>query len=678
MSTDPAAERVQSVPSVAGFRQIVDVLPAFVWCAAPDGSIAFLNRRGLDYTGFQLADVTGWSWKDTSILHPDDVHLLFDAWQAIVDSGREGEVQARMRRFDGEYRWFLFRVAPLYDDGGRLLAWWGVDVEIDERKRAEALLAAEKHLLEMMAKGNALPLILEALCVLVEEVAPRCSCAVLLVDATRTCLHHGAAPSLPASYNEAIHGRPIHPEAGPCGMAAFLKEQVVTADITSDARWHAEWRGLAVDHGLRACWSTPIVSSAGAVVGTFAVYWRQPGGPTAEHQNVIERMTHLAAVAIERAHDATARKRADDVRRRSEANLARAQRLSATGSFSYAAATEVLILSEETRRICGFEAGAEVTPAVMRDRIHPEDLPQFLEMLGSAGRAFRFDCRVRLPDMSIRYLQVIADAVRDDRDHLVEWVGAIRDVTDTKRAEDALNEVRSDLAHVARVATLGEMTASIAHEINQPLGAIVNNASAGLRWLAANNVDQARASAELVVADGHRASEILARIRAMARKSPPQTQWVDVNDAVREVITLAGSQAEKHGVSIEVCLSAAVPSVRADRVQIQQVVLNLLINAVEAMSGTADGGRRVAVTSTVVDDTTVHVSVRDQGTGIDPAELDRLCAAFYSTKPDGLGMGLAISRAIVEAHHGRLWATANPDRGATFHVALTIAGEDGA
>jgi C4-dicarboxylate-specific signal transduction histidine kinase len=330
-------------------------------------------------------------------------------------------------------------------------------------------------------------------------------------------------------------------------MAAVLKEQVIAADVACDTRWDGyEWGSLALGHGLRACWSTPITSSGGAILGTFAVYWRQPGSPATAHQTIIERMTHLAAVAIER-----------------------------------------------------------------------------------------------------------------------------------ERSESALNEVRSEMAHVARVATLGEMTASIAHEINQPLGAIVNNANASLRWLAAKNAEEAQQSVALIVADGHRASEILARIRAMVQKSPLQRHLLDLNDAIREVVTLVGSQAEKHGVSIESRLSDGIPSVRADRVQMQQVVLNLVMNAIEAMAGTPDGLRRITVGSRHLEDTTVLVSVCDRGPGFNPHHVERLFEAFYSTKPAGLGMGLAISRGIVTAHDGRLWATSNADRGATFQFTLPIAPGDG-
>lgn len=545
-------------------RRVLDTLPAFVWCAAADGSIVFLNRRGLDYTGFSPSQVAGWNWRDSNILHADDMQPLFDAWQAIVASGREGEIQARMRRFDGAYRWFLFRVAPLYDAAGTLIAWWGVDVEIDDRKRAEddlrsaladttgileerrraeALLAGEKRLLEMMANGEDLPLLLATLCELVEQLAPECLCGVLLVDGAGARLLHAAGPSLPAGYNDAVHGRAIDPEAGPCGMAAFLKRQILVADVASDSRWTSDWGTLAAAHGLSACWSTPILSPEGAILGTFAVYWRQPGGPGPEHRNIIERMTHLAAVAINR-----------------------------------------------------------------------------------------------------------------------------------KRSEDALGELRSELAHVARVTTLGELTAAIAHEINQPLAAIVNNANAGMRWLAADRTDQARASIALVVADGHRASDILARIRAMIDKTPPRKGPLGLDPALREVLDIARSQAGRHGVTMELHLPDDLPHVWADRVQVQQVALNLVMNAIEAMTASPEAARQLTVTAGRTDETTVRVEVRDQGCGLTPEQCERVFDAFYTTKPKGLGMGLPISRGIIQAHHGHLRAVPNPDGGATFEFTLPVAG----
>ena len=255
-----------------------------------------------------------------------------------------------------------------------------------------------------------------------------------------------------------------------------------------------------------------------------------------------------------------------------------------------------------------------------------------------------------------------------------------RDGAERRRAEDALERTRTELAHVARVGALGQLTASIAHEINQPLGAIVNNANASLRWMAADNVPEARSSAALVVGDGHRASEILARIRAMVRKAPPHRERLDVNGAVREVLALTARQAREQGIAVESHLADDVPRVHADRVQVQQVVLNLVVNAIEAEACEPPAAaRRVTVTSCVTggaDGAAVRVSVRDEAAGVGPVQLDRVFEPFYSTKPDGLGMGLAISRGIVEDHGGTLWATANDDRGTTFHFTLPVP-EDG-
>jgi C4-dicarboxylate-specific signal transduction histidine kinase len=247
--------------------------------------------------------------------------------------------------------------------------------------------------------------------------------------------------------------------------------------------------------------------------------------------------------------------------------------------------------------------------------------------------------------------------------------------SERERAEDALLHTQAELAHVTRVATLGELTASIAHEINQPLAAVVNNASACLRWLAAQNLEEARQSARLVVADGHRAGEIVGRIRALAKKALLQKEWLDINETIREVITLARSEVQKNGVSLQTRLADNVPLILGDRIQLQQVILNLMINAIEAMSGGGEGPRELWVSSERVGSTEVLIDVRDSGPGLDPQSLDRLFDAFYTTKPQGMGMGLAISRSIVEAHDGRLWATANAPHGAVFQFTLPIGSE---
>ena len=253
-----------------------------------------------------------------------------------------------------------------------------------------------------------------------------------------------------------------------------------------------------------------------------------------------------------------------------------------------------------------------------------------------------------------------------------ECVAFVLDLTERKRAEEALHHAQAELAHVARVATLGELTASIAHEINQPLGAVVNNASACVRWLAAQNLEEARQSAALVVEDSHRAAEIIRRIRNLAKKAPPHKDWLDINDTIRDVIALARSEVQAHHVSLQTHLGDDVPRVLGDRVQLQQVLLNLVMNAIEAMSGGGEGPRELRVSSKPVASTEVLIAVSDSGPGLDPQSLDRLFDAFYTTKPHGLGMGLAVSRSIVAAHGGRLWATANTPHGAVFQFTVPV------
>jgi len=310
--------------------------------------------------------------------------------------------------------------------------------------------------------------------------------------------------------------------------------------------------------------------------------------------------------------------------------------------------------------------------------VHPEDaalVQQTIERASQDGKDFAYECRLLMPDGSLKYVQVVAHAVRDESGS-VEFVGAVMDVTERQRAEEALRQAQAELAHVARVATLGELTASIAHEINQPLGAMVNSANACVRWLAAHNLERAQQSAVRVVADGQRAGDIITRIRAMAQKAPAHKDWLDLNATIRDVLALVRSEVQRHRVVVETHLAEEVPLVWADRIQIQQVLLNLLINAIEALSGVGDGPREVVVRSELDAAPGVRVTVGDSGPGLDPQSLDRLFEAFYTTKPHGLGLGLAISRSIIAAHGGRLWVTANVPRGAVVQFTVPIGNEE--
>jgi PAS domain S-box-containing protein len=247
------------------------------------------------------------------------------------------------------------------------------------------------------------------------------------------------------------------------------------------------------------------------------------------------------------------------------------------------------------------------------------------------------------------------------------------DITDSKRAEEALQQAEADLARLNRVMLLGEMTASIAHEVNQPIAAVITNANAGLRWLGAQqpNGDEVRQALGRIVRDGTRAGEVIGRIRAHVKKMPPRRELLDINEAIREVIALTQTETQRNAVRLQSRLADGLPFVSADRVQLQQVMINLIINAIEAMAAASDGPREITIVSGI-DDANDVVEVQDTGPGLDPEKLDRLFQSFYTTKPDGIGMGLAISRSIAEAHGGYLSATPNSPRGAVFRLTLPI------
>jgi C4-dicarboxylate-specific signal transduction histidine kinase len=252
-----------------------------------------------------------------------------------------------------------------------------------------------------------------------------------------------------------------------------------------------------------------------------------------------------------------------------------------------------------------------------------------------------------------------------------------REKAERIKAEEALHAAQAELAHVNRITTMGLLTASIAHEVNQPIAAAVTNAGACLRWLAAQppDMEKARQALERIVRDGNRAGEVIGRVRALVKKVPPSTDLFDINDAILEVIALTQSELQKHPIELRTHLSSEVPRVPADRIQLQQVILNLIVNAIDAMSGVGDRPRELMVGSGRGDANDVFVEVRDSGSGLDPGNLNRLFESFYTTKPHGMGMGLSISRSIVEAHGGRLWATPNEPHGAVFRFTLPIDGD---
>jgi PAS domain S-box-containing protein len=377
--------------------------------------------------------------------------------------------------------------------------------------------------------------------------------------------------------------------------------------------------------------------------------------------------------------DLTEQKRNEEALRRSEAYLAQAQRMSRTGNFWWRVSSGELIWSEELYRILGYDQTVHPSAELAFQRVHPEDydiVERMVDRIAREGINTDFEYRLLMPDGSVKHVHIMFEASNSDPENR-EFIGTVVDITTRKQAEDELRKAQAELARVARMTTLGELAASIAHEISQPLGAVVNSSSACLRWLAAHNLEEARQSASRAVQNGQRAGEIIKRIRALVQKTPPQKEWVDVNETIGEVIAMASSEVQRNHVSLRTALANELPSVRADKIQLQQVLLNLIINAVEAMSRLSGGPRQLRVSSQEMIEVTdqsndctppryeahrqgetthILIAIRDSGLGLDPKDVEHIFDAFYTTKQQGLGMGLAISRSIVEAHGGRLWA----------------------
>lgn len=640
----------------------IDTIPALAWSARSDGTADFFNRHYLDYVGLPVEALRDWQW--TRVIHPDDQQTISGAWEQFNAAGTGGDVEARVRRHDGTYRWFNFRAHPLRDEHGNVVKWFGVKVDIDEQKRATLLLAGERQLLELIASGQPLHEVLAKLCSVVEAALPGFLCEVRTLDASRTVFEHVEAPSFPPAYVAAIIGSTVSEKASPCDMAVCRRTQVVEDNFGSPVLWaDTPARVHFLAHGLKSMWSAPIASKDGTILGSLSICRATSQKLLPAHQDIIDRAAQIASIAIERFW-------AEDQLRRRKFLLEEAERISETGSFYWDMKTNKLFWSTQMHRIYEVPDGLEPVYPNLMAKVHPDDEPWVQE---KARRAFRGENsppnveRLLFPDGRVKYVST-AFRVITHEDGRLESVGVAQDVTRQRLADDAVDQLRSELAHVTRVMSLGELAASITHEVNQPLSGIITNASTCLRMLAADppNIEGAIRTAQLSMRDGNRAAEVIKRLRNLYRKQDLNPEPFDLNEAAQEVLATCAHDLQRRRISLRSKLDAVLPRIEGDRIQLQQVILNLVLNAADALGSVEQGSGQIFVESAEAESGNVTLTVRDNGPGIAAEDIARIFDAFYTTKPSGMGIGLSVSRSIIDRHGGKLWVDANAGSGASF------------
>jgi PAS domain S-box-containing protein len=597
-------------------RLAIDVIPGLVWISAPDGSgVQFVNARWAD-VGLGLADLAGPNWSE--IIHPDDRPHVSAAWFHALRTGEPFSTIGRIRHGDGQYHWTLTQAEALRDQNGEIIRWYGINTDIDDRKRAEA---------RIVEKERELQLALDTIPALAWRMSLDGDAEYLN---KRWVEYAGLEPGATQTWDWRSTLHPDDAGEALARLAAMLRSGAPGEFEARLRRADGEFRWFL----LRAA---PRREAEGGTIDWYAT-----------------------------AMDIEDRRRVEDSLRRAQEQLADAQRLTQIGSFTVDLESRDVRLSAEAMRIAGFPPDEQPTFETALNRWHEDDVEvlnrDFIALAGGA-EGFEHSGRLIWPDGTTRHVRAVGHRSIGATGR-AELIGALLDVTEAKRAEEALAQAQVELAHVTRMMTLGELTASIAHEVNQPLAAIVTNGEAGLRWLTRSVPDlgEVRSAIERMIADGRRASEVVLRLRAMSRKATPRHEPIALNEVIDEAIVLVRREIERKGVTLQVDVAADLPPAGGDRIQLQQVLINLLVNSIQAMSAVEDRPRELRVGARLAKSDLIEVSVDDTGPGLSVENTDRLFDAFYTTKADGMGMGLSICRAIVEAHGGRISAANHVDR----------------
>ncbi|RWY80500.1 PAS domain S-box protein [Rhizobium leguminosarum] len=612
-------------------RLNLDMIPALTWIGGPGGELEDASRQWHEYTGIKREDALGMGF--LASFHPDDVQKLIAAWTELLVAGKPGGVEARILRHDGEARYFMLRAVPLIGDDGKVRKWYGINTDIDDLKRAEFELAKSQA---VMAEAQR---IIETGSWSWDMISDVFTCSA-------ECMKIVGLPSTEITF-ETLMER-VHPE---------------DRELVAEAHGRAlQGDELNVEHRfVLPDGSVKFIRARGRLI-----YDRSH--PRAYIGTIVD--VTEARLSEERIQSSLAEAQ------RAQASLAEAQKLTHVGSFQIRPSRGEIIWSAETYNIYGLDPAEPLTGEAIMTRIHPDDRERINEIhaMGIRDRKpWEAEHRLLMPDGTIRHVHCVT-RVESDPDEEPEVFGAIIDLTDRINGEEALRRAQADVVRMNRLTAMGAVTVSIAHEMNQPLMAIVTNAATCLSWLDRPEPDlyEAKLAAERIVKEGKRAGDVLLNVRNMARNSRPSIAIVDINEVVADVLTMMRSELRSRQINASVSLSSAVRSIRGDKVQLQQVLLNLMLNAAEAMTG-KEHGRTMSVVSEDRGAHSVVVRVEDNGHGLEPIASGRIFEAFFSTKPEGTGMGLAICKSIIEAHNGTLSARPRTSGGSVFEFAIPYA-----
>ncbi len=460
--------RHSSAAGEDSFRPIADSIPALIALMTPTGDVESVNRHALEYYGATLEDLKHWAGSDT--VHPNDLPLVVDAWTRSVHTGQPYEIEHRIRRADGVYRWFKVSGLPCRDSQGEVIRWCVLQTDIDDRKRVEALLAGEKRVLEMIATGQSVSSTLTKLCLLVEELCPRCICAsISLLDAQTKKLWRAASPNVPKVYSEAANGLDIGPKVCSCAAAVHYQRQIMSPDIATDSHW-TELRNLAFENGLRACCSTPIFSPQNRVLGTFAAFYGQPSNPTTDEQEVIAQISHLASIALDQETSQRSLTRALDELTKSERRLRTT--IDAIPGFVWSTAPDGSV-DFLNRPWCDY-TGVSMEDAVgwrWAAAIHPDDAAGLATYWGAvlkSGQPGEIEARMRRFDGTFRWFLMRAVPLFDESGEIVKWYGTNTDIEDRKQAEALLASEKRLLEMVASGHSLKETLEALCRLVEGP------------------------------------------------------------------------------------------------------------------------------------------------------------------------------------------------------------------